>query len=206
MSEKIQINLENNEEKDSSELTQEESDLYDLYINEYNDLFENVLNLKGKNLYSLIKHNVSLLMGKSKFSKYSKSSLKKVYNKLKEDYFEPDNIVIKYLEENLDKIKNKDLPILNIDTIFAHCNRCYESIHICGEPLYNYKYYDLIICLKCKMIYKKNMIRLFCTLCNEEYYSYTVNENNYKKIFSQLLGINIIVFHLIMNKCHVRNA
>ena len=183
MSEKIQINLENNEEKDSSELTQEESDLYDLYINEYNDLFENVLNLKGKNLYSLIKHNVSLLMGKSKFSKYSKSSLKKVYNKLKEDYFEPDNIVIKYLEENLDKIKNKDLPILNIDTIFAHCNRCYESIHICGEPLYNYKYYDLIICLKCKMIYKKNMIRLFCNSCKEEYYSYIVKGSNYKNDF-----------------------
>ena len=183
MSEKIQINLENNEEKDSSELTQEESDLYDLYINEYNDLFENVLNLKGKNLYSLIKHNVSLLMGKSKFSKYSKTSFKKVYNKLKEDYFEPDNIVIKYLEENLDKIKNKDLPILNIDTIFAHCNRCYESIHICGEPLYNYKYYDLIICLKCKMIYKKNMIRLFCNSCKEEYYSYIVKGSNYKNDF-----------------------
>ena len=45
------------------------------------------------------------------------------------------------------------------------------------------------------MIYKKNMIRLFCTSCNEEYYSYIVNENNYKENFSQLPGINIIVFH-----------
>ena len=183
MSEKMQTNFENNEENDSSELTQEECDLYDLYINEYNDLFENVLNLKGKNLYSIIKHNVCLLIGKSKFNQYSKTSLKKVYTKLKEDYFEPDNIVIKYLEENLDKIKNKDLPKLNIDTIFAHCNHCYESIHICGEPLYNYKYYDLIICLKCKMIYKKNMIRLFCNSCKEEYFSYIVKESNYKNDF-----------------------
>ena len=183
MSEYLELKTENNKENDSSEMTQEESDLYDLFINEYNDLFENALNLKGKNLYSIIKHNVSLLIGKSNFNKYSRTSLKKIHNKLKEDYFEPDSIVIKYLEENLNSIKSKDLPILNIDTIFAHCNRCYKSSHICGEPLYNIKYYDLIICIKCKMIYKKNMIRLFCNSCNEEYYSYIVKESNYKKDF-----------------------
>ena len=183
MSENIKIKSGNNGENEFNELTQEESDLYDLFINEYNDLFENVLNLKGKNLYTIIKHNVFLLLGKSNFNKYSKTSLKKIYNKLKEDYFEPDNIVINYLRQNLDSISSKDLPILNIDSIFAHCNKCYESIHICGEPLYNYKYYDLIICLKCKMIYKKNMIRLFCNSCNEEYYSYIVNESNYKNDF-----------------------
>ena len=183
MSENIRFKSENNEKVDSSEMTQEECDLYDLFINEYNDLFENVLNLKGKNLYSIIKHNVSLLIGNSNFNKYSRASLKKIHNKLKEDYFEPDSIVIKYLEENLDSINTKTLPILNIDTIFAHCNKCYETTHICGEPLYNYKYYDLIICLKCKTIYKKNMIRLFCNSCQEEYYSYIVNESNYKNDF-----------------------
>ena len=183
MSEKMKANNDNTEENDSSELTQEECDLYDYFINEYNDLFENTLNLRGKNLYSIIKNNVFLLIGKTNFNKYSKTSLKKVYHKLKEEYFEPDNIVIKYLEENLDTISEDDLPILNIDSIFAHCNKCYESTHICGEPLYNYKYYDLIICIKCRMIYKKNMIRLFCNSCNEEYYSYIVSESNYKKDF-----------------------
>ena len=179
----MKANNDNTEENDSSELTQEECDLYDYFINEYNDLFENTLNLRGKNLYSIIKNNVFLLIGKTNFNKYSKTSLKKVYHKLKEEYFEPDNIVIKYLEENLDTIDEDDLPILNIDSIFAHCNKCYESTHICGEPLYNYKYYDLIICIKCRMIYKKNMIRLFCNSCNEEYYSYIVSESNYKKDF-----------------------
>ena len=183
MSVNLKLRTENKEENDSSEMTQEECELYDLFINEYNDLFENVLNIKGQNLYSMIKHNVSLLIGKKNFSKYSKSSLKKVHNKLKEEYFEPDNIVIEYLEENLDSINIKELPILNIDTIFAHCNRCYKTSHICGKPLYNYKYYDLIICFKCKMIYKKNMIRLFCDSCNEEYFSYIVNESNYKDDF-----------------------
>ena len=179
----MKANNDNTEENDSSELTQEECDLYDYFINEYNDLFENTLNLRGKNLYSIIKNNVFLLIGKTNFNKYSKTSLKKVYHKLKEEYFDPDNIVIKYLEENLDSISEDDLPILNIDSIFAHCNKCYESTHICGEPLYNYKYYDLIICIKCRMIYKKNMIRLFCNSCNEEYYSYIVSESNYKKDF-----------------------
>ena len=111
MSENIKIKSGNNGENEFNELTQEESDLYDLFINEYNDLFENVLNLKGKNLYTIIKHNVFLLLGKSNFNKYSKTSLKKIYNKLKEDYFEPDNIVINYLRQNLDSISAKDLPI-----------------------------------------------------------------------------------------------
>ena len=173
----------NNEEIDNLELTANECELYDFFINEYNDLFENILNLKGKNIYVIIKRNVFLLLGKTQFNKYSKSSMKKVYNKIKEEYFEPDNIVIKNLEDNLDLIGVRDLPILNIDSIFAHCKKCYECTHMCGEPLYNYKYYDLIICIKCKMIYKKNMIRLFCTSCNEEYYSYIVNENNYKEDF-----------------------
>jgi hypothetical protein len=62
MSENLKIKVKNNEENESTELTQEESDLYDLFINEYNDLFENVLNLKGKNLYTIIKHNVFLLL------------------------------------------------------------------------------------------------------------------------------------------------
>ena len=174
---------ENNEDSDNLELTPNECDLYDLFINEYNDLFENILNLKGKNIYAIMKRNVYLILGKTQFNAYSKTSMKRVYNKIKEEYFEPDNIVIKNLEDNLDSIGVRDLPTLNIDSIFAHCKKCYECTHMCGEPLYNYKYYDLIICIKCKMIYKKNMIRLFCTSCNEEYYSYIVSENNYKEDF-----------------------
>ena len=46
---------ENNEELDNIELTPNKCDLYDLFINEYNDLFENILNLKGKNIYALMK-------------------------------------------------------------------------------------------------------------------------------------------------------
>ena len=127
---------ENNEEIDNTELTPNECDLYDLFINEYNDLFENILNLKGKNIYAIMKRNVFLLLGKTEFNKYSKYSMKKVYNKIKEEYFEPDNIVIKNLEDNLDSIGVRDLPTLNIDSIFAHCNKCYECTHMCGEPLY----------------------------------------------------------------------
>ena len=174
---------ENNEEIDNSELTPNECDLYDLFINEYNDLFENILNLKGKNIYAIMKHNVFILLGKEQFNQYSKTSQKKVYSKIREEYFEPDNIVIKNLESNLGSIGVRELPILNIDFIFAHCKKCYECTHICGEPLYNYIYYDLVICLKCKMIYKKNMIRLFCTSCKEEYFSYVVNELNYREDF-----------------------
>jgi len=172
-----------NEEIDNSSLTSNELELYDLFVNEYNDIFENILNLKGKNIYAIIKRNIFLLLGKEQFNQYSKLSQRKVYKKIREEYFEPDNIVIKNLECNLDSIGVGDLPTININTIFAHCNKCYECLHICGEPLYNYIYCDIIICLKCKMLYKKNMIRLFCKSCKEEYFSYFVNESNYKEDF-----------------------
>ena len=168
---------------DNSELTPNELELYDLFVNEYNDIFENILNLKGKNIYAIIKRNIFLLLGKEQFNQYSKLSQRKVYKKIREEYFEPDNIVIKNLESNLDSIGDDELPTININTIFAHCNKCYECLHICGEPLYNYIYCDIIICLKCKMLYKKNMIRLYCKSCKEEYFSYFVNESNYKEDF-----------------------
>ena len=172
-----------NEDNDISELTQNELELYDLFINEYNDIFENILNLKGKNIYAIIKRNIFLLLGKDQFNQYSKLSQRKVYKKIREEYFEPDNIVIKNLECNLESIGVGDLPIININSIFAHCNKCYECLHICGEPLYSYAYCDIIICLKCKMLYKKSMIRLYCKSCKEEYFSYFVNESNYKDDF-----------------------
>ena len=172
-----------NEEINNFEFTQNELELYDLFVNEYNDIFENILNLKGKNIYATIKRNIFLLLGKESFNQYSKLSQRKVYKKIREEYFEPDNIVIKNLECNLDSIGVDDLPIININSIFAHCKKCYECLHICGQPLYNYVYCDIIICLKCKMLYKKNMIRLYCKSCKEEYFSYFVNESNYKEDF-----------------------
>lgn len=56
------------------------------------------------------------------------------------------------------------------------------------------------------MIYKKNMIRLFCNSCNEEYYSYFVDESNYKEDFSLQHGKNIIVSLSIMIECLVQNV
>ena len=171
----------NNELVESSELSSKESELYDLFIDEYNDLFENLFNLKGKNIFSILKHNVSLLIGKKKFHKYTNISLEKIQKMLKDDYLEPDTIVINNLGNNFDNINFKECSFLDIDLIFAHCEKCYECLHICGEPLYNLNYYGLIICKKCKMIYKKNMIRLYCKSCKEEYFSYIVEETNIKK-------------------------
>ena len=135
----------NNELVESSELSSKESELYDLFIDEYNDLFENLFNLKGKNIFSILKHNVSLLIGKKKFHKYTNISLEKIQKMLKDDYLEPDTIVINNLGNNFDNINFRECSFLDIDLIFAHCEKCYECLHICGEPLYNLNYYGLII-------------------------------------------------------------
>ena len=60
----------------------------------------------------------------------------------------------------------------------AHCEKCYECVHICGQKLFQSKDKNFVICIKCNKIYKNNMIRLFCNSCNEEYFSYTMPEKN----------------------------
>ena len=64
------------------ELSKSEETLYDLFLSEYNDLYENILNTNSDYILSKITKNISYLMGKEKYDNYPNELLKKFKNKL----------------------------------------------------------------------------------------------------------------------------
>ena len=161
--------------------TESEQELYDAILDEYNDIFENILNIKEKNIFDKILTNVRAILGEKKMELYSKLVITKVISYLKTTNYIPDITSLKPFKKHILYLKKNNkahkIQSLEIDDIFAHCKECSKCYHICGEILLKPSRYDYIICLKCNMVYKKNLIHLYCQECKEEYYSYIVDDS-----------------------------
>ena len=158
-----------------------EQELYDALMDEYNDIFENILNISEKNLFDTIVNNVRAILGEKKMKSFSKITMARALSTLKINNYMQDILSLKNIKEMILSLGNKDhnkkIPELKIEQIFAHCKNCSKCYHTCGEVLLNPNNQDYIFCLKCKMIYKKYMIHLYCKECKEEYYSYIIDYN-----------------------------
>ena len=158
-----------------------EQELYDALMDEYNDIFENILNISEKNLFDTIVNNVRAILGEKKMKSFSKITIARALSTLKINNYMQDILSLKNIKEMILSLGNKDhnkkIPELKIEQIFAHCKHCSKSYHTCGEVLLNPHNHDYIFCLKCKMIYKKYLIHLYCKECREEYYSYIIDYN-----------------------------
>ena len=161
--------------------TESEQELYDAILDEYNDIFENIFNIKENVLFDTIFTNAKAILGEKKMENYSNTVISKVISFLKASNYVPDINSLKSFKKYLLHLKKNNkidkIQSLEIDDIFAHCKGCSKCYHICGEILLKPSKYDYIICLKCNMIYKKNLIHLYCQECNEEYYSYIVDDS-----------------------------
>ena len=139
------------------------------------------------------------------------SELKKENKDLINEFKEYNEKIIENMKEMILSLGNKDhnkkIPELKIEQIFSHCKDCSKCYHTCGEILLNPHNHNYIICLKCKMIYKKYMIHLFCKECDEEYYSYIIdyNEPMYEDYFPATWDkyhcINYICEEMVCPKC-----
>ena len=171
----------NNDIDEKIVLNDLEQELYDALMDEYNDIFENILNISEKNLFDTIINNVSAIFGEKKMKSFSKITTARALSTLKINNYMQDFLSLKNIKEMIlslgSKDINKKIPELKIDEIYAHCKDCSKCYHICGEILLNPHNHNYIFCLKCKMIYKKDLIHLFCKECNEEYYSYIIDYN-----------------------------
>ena len=171
----------NNDFDEKIVLNDLEQELYDALIDEYNDIFENIINISEKNLFDTIVNNVRAIFGEKKMKSFSKITLARSLSTLKINNYMQDILSLKNVKEMVLSLGNKDInkkiPELKIDEIYAHCKDCSKCYHTCGEVLLNPPNHNYIFCLKCKMIYKKDLIHLFCKECNEEYYSYIIDYN-----------------------------
>ena len=164
-----------------TKFTESEQELFDALLDEYNDVFENILNISEKNMFDKILVNVKAILGAKKMSSYAKMTIAKVLSSLKLLNYLPDITSLKHLKEIMISLGNRDrtnkMPVLKINEIFSHCKECSKCYHTCGEVLLKPSAFDFIICLKCKMVYKKELIHLFCNECKEEYYSYVLDDS-----------------------------
>ena len=158
-----------------------EQELYDALIDEYNDLFENILNISEKNFFDTIVNNVRAIFGEKKMKSFSKITMARSLSTLKINNYMQDFLSLKHIKEMIISLGKKDInkkiPELKIEEVYAHCKDCSKCYHTCGEILLYPSNHNYIFCLKCKMIYKKDLIHLFCKECNEEYYSYIIDYN-----------------------------
>ena len=174
-------NISINSSSKKIKFTESEQELYDVLLDEYNDIFEQILNKKEKYIFDKILTNAKAILGEKKMEEYSKSIITKVLLDLKMSNYIPDMTSLKLFKKFLLPYKKNNkihkIPPLEIDDIFAHCKECSKCYHICGEVLLKPAKFEYIICLKCNMVYKSNLIHLNCQECNEEYYSYIVDDS-----------------------------
>ena len=169
------------ESESNIKLSLEELKLYNIFLEEYNDIFPKILSLNEKTIFSKIITNTTLLLGKEKISSYSKIQLAKIQSYLKQKNYMPDILSMKKVREIIlsTSTKNNNFPYLKLNEINQHCENTSKCYHKCGNELLKIPNYNYIICLFCKEIYKKNQIHLFCKECIEDYYSEFLNiENN----------------------------
>ena len=169
-----------NENLENIKLTPNEQKLFDLFFEDYEYQFENILKISQNNLFNILYAHISSLLGKNKFTKYSKLSLSKIQSLLQTKYYLEDlkasKNFIKYLNSHEDK--NKILTELEVKNIIPHCKNCKKIYHKCGEIIYYSEEYDNVICIKCQEIYYPSLLHLYCENCQEEYYSNIIEKEN----------------------------
>jgi len=184
-------------------LSNEEMKLLNIYISEYNDIFQTILLYPPSEFIQNIIKRVELSL-KKKFNEIPLIYKNRVENFLTEKIYSKD---YKVAINAFKIIKNKIINNSNSKNIFngkilEHCINDKKNgfyIHSCGEKFYIIKYKPLInlsnleeepkkndydfflICEKCEMIYKSNLIKFHCNDLKIDFYSKIINNNENKK-------------------------
>ena len=167
-----------------------EKEIKQIYINEFNDIFPNILkHTSGKFLSFLCKR--TKLTIEAKFNEQiSNQIIRKIENFIIEEYYPSQ---YKIANDNMNLIKNESNSnrknyIFNGLNFIKHCSNSEYAFHTCGKKFYTNENYiknlnDLMfICLDCNKIYKNDMIKMNCDKCHDDYYTkYLFNNNNKNK-------------------------
>ena len=157
-------------------LNSQEQSLYDIYSEEYADLFENIFNISEKAFMSTLTSNVSFILG-NKAGQYSKLTQAKVQSTIKGKLYMPDLRDSKKIREIMASLGSNDnqnvVTKLEKQDYHPHCSHTSKAYHTCGNELLRPQAtnIDYVICLQCKMIFKPEQIHLYCRECKMEYYS-----------------------------------
>ena len=186
-------------------LSFEEKKLLDIYITEYNDIFQSILLLTPTQFIQNIIKRVEITL-KKKFNGIPSKNKKRVEDFLTETIYTKDYKVasnaMKIIKKRQKEFKNNNVKNIFNGNIIEHCSNDKKNgnyIHSCGENFYIFKYKPLInfsnlneepknesfelflVCTKCDMIYKSNLIKFHCNESNIDFYSKIINDNEKEK-------------------------
>ena len=154
----------------TSSLTLEEKKLFKKYIEEYNDLYQNILILSPSEFITKLNKLVEYsLHNKNKYSEKAQEKIKEIITEkyYKIDYKFAQKIKIKLIKENKVYFQGEILP---------HCDKDKKNdyyIHSCDEKflIFEKDRNVILFCEKCNMIYKDNLIKFKCNESKIDFYS-----------------------------------
>ena len=159
----------------SSHLSPEEEPLLSIALDEYDDLFPNIMTCPQADFIPILERYIQIaLVPKGKV--YPSGTLSKVLKIIQCKYYEPEYLHVNKLIQSIDNIQACEK--FNSNNFIPHCNASKNPIHKCGDKLYILGSY--LLCLKCKLLYRSNCVMLHCESCDVDYYTSIEKENNIK--------------------------
>ena len=180
-------------------LSTEEQKLLNIYLNEYDDIFQNILLYPPREFIRNVIKRVEISL-KKKFNDIPSSIRTKVEDFLTEQIYSKDykiaSMALKVIEKRLNNPNH--LPQIFNGKILEHCSKDQKNgkyIHSCGEYFYTFKYkpiYNrenlfeevkdeeyklLLICIKCECIYKSDLVKFHCNSTDIDFYSKIIDNN-----------------------------
>ena len=155
-------------------LSMDESLLLKKILEEYNDLFPEIMHLNNEEFLSSFKQYIQIYFA-SKNILFSTEILNKILSIILVEYYLPEKEKINNLIKSITRSKifideeNKQYT--------PHCFKTTRPAHICGERLYKLDNGKYFYCLKCRKIYDNKSVLLFCENCNKDYYTEIKDKN-----------------------------
>ncbi len=169
--------VENLKISDYSTIQDEDTTLFQVALEEYKDLFPEILILSKNDFFSSLERYIQINLSTSS-KVYPTGALNKTLYLIEKKYYneEKKKIEKKLKQNNLSSSYVK----YNGNNFIPHCQYTKEAIHTCGEKLIILlsKFY---YCIKCNLIYKSDYILLKCDKCNIDYYTEIESEKKTKE-------------------------
>ena len=150
-----------------------ESDLFDVYENQYNDIFSKILKISEENFFAILQDQV--LLNLRIINKLSDLSLMSFFQELFLERYKIDKEKVFNYIEKINELKEEEKIYLNYNNCYIHCANNLDIKHKCGNKLILIK--EFIFCINCKKVFTENIIKLYCNFCNKNFFS-KLRKNN----------------------------
>ena len=162
-----------------------ERELVEIYQEQYNDIFPEILQLEQLDFFKILeKQVISYLYIAKKYS--PQTLLKKVEKNFAKKYGEEKKVVSNDYEL-INNTPRVQLDYLNKYNCIIHCPKCKDALHTCGFKFVVYGNY--VYCLSCKKVYNEKKVDMYCDACDIDYYTKLREITDYKYESFFLLAI-----------------